>query len=116
MRPEALKYLYDIRQACGLLDEFIQGRTFEDYVNDALLQSAVERQFMIVGEALFQMLKVDPSFEQTITDVRRIINFRHVMVHGYATIEHRTVWGIVEKELPTLRREVDALLKEADPA
>jgi uncharacterized protein with HEPN domain len=75
----------------------------------------VERQFMIVGEALFQALKVDPALEHTITDARRIVNFRHVMVHEYGMVQSDTVWGTVHGRLPALRREVQALLAEAPP-
>ena len=31
MRLEALKYLYDIRKAAGLLNEFVRDKTFADY-------------------------------------------------------------------------------------
>ncbi len=30
MQLEARKYLYDIQQAAGLLDEFVTGKTFAD--------------------------------------------------------------------------------------
>jgi uncharacterized protein with HEPN domain len=36
------------------------------------------------------------------------------MVHGYASIKPETVWGVVDEELATLRREVDSLLASAD--
>jgi uncharacterized protein with HEPN domain len=114
MRPEALKFLYDVLQACDLLEEFTQDNAFDTYMNDALLRSAVERQFMIVGEAMFQALRIDPSLEDRISDARRIVNFRHVMVHDYATVDDRTVWGVVQRRLPTLRNEVEALLAAAE--
>ncbi len=114
MRPEVLKFLYDIRQACDLIEQFTQGKSYKSFENDQLLQSAVERQFMIAGEALFQALKVEPTLSESITDHRRIINFRHVMVHGYATIEPATVWGVVEGGLATLREEVETFLSDVN--
>ena len=35
MKLEAKKYLYDIRQAVALLNEFTAGRSFADYERDA---------------------------------------------------------------------------------
>ena len=66
MRLEARKYLYDVNSACGLIEEFIAGKSLEDYENDAMLQSAVERQFMIIGEALSQLLRKWPEFKKNI--------------------------------------------------
>jgi uncharacterized protein with HEPN domain len=106
MRPEALKLLHDIGQACELIARFTAGKTVEDFRNDIQLRSAVERQFITIGEALQQLLRVEPGLASSITDSRRIINFRNVMVHGYAQIVPDTVWGIVESGLPVLHDEV----------
>ncbi len=57
MHFEALKYLYDMEQACVLLSSFLVGKTFADYEADPMLRSAVERQLMIVGEALNRLRK-----------------------------------------------------------
>jgi uncharacterized protein with HEPN domain len=55
MRLEAKKYLFDIQSAASLITEFVSGKRFEDYRADALLRSAVERQFEVIGEALAQL-------------------------------------------------------------
>jgi uncharacterized protein with HEPN domain len=43
-------YLWDAREAARAIGAFASGRTLEDYEADAMLRSAVERQFEIVGE------------------------------------------------------------------
>ena len=110
MLPEVLKFLHDIQHACALIEQFTLGRTADDFSHDPQLRSAVERQFITIGEALQQMLRIDPELSNSITDTRRIINFRNVMVHGYAQITPDTVWGVVETGLSTLSKEVRQLL------
>ena len=80
MQLEARKYLFDIRQACDLLAEFTAGKSLSDYVTNAILRSAIERQFEIAGEALTKLLKVGPSLASALTDSKRIISFRNVLI------------------------------------
>ena len=61
MQPEAQKYLYDILQACEAVKQFLHGKNLDDYNDDLLLQSGIERQLMIIGEALNQAYKADPN-------------------------------------------------------
>jgi uncharacterized protein with HEPN domain len=84
---EIRKYVYDIQQACELLSEFTAGKTLDDYTANAMLRSAVERQFEIIGEALNQMLRRDPALTPRISDHQWIIAFRNRLIHGYADID-----------------------------
>ena len=110
--PEVRKYLYDISQACRLLSGFTAGKTFDDYAADALLRSAAERQFEIIGEALNQALRADPALETRISNTARIIAFRNRLIHGYASVSAEVVWGVIESHLLNLRAEVDQLLND----
>jgi uncharacterized protein with HEPN domain len=113
MQREAKKYLWDIQKAAGLISQFTAGRTFDEYMSDVMFRSAVERQFEIIGEAMTRLAKRDPDVAARITDFRGVIAFRNILIHGYATINHRLVWGVVETELAVLQREVDNLLAES---
>ena len=117
MRLEAKKYLFDIQQAAGRLEEFTSRQTFETDVADAMLRAAVERQFEIIGEALAQLRKLDQETCASVTDAARIIAFRNILIHGYADVDDRLVWNIVETKLATLIDDVARLLGTAwDPA
>ena len=110
MPLEARKYLYDIQQAIGLIEGFCAGKSFPDYQQNPMLRSAVERQFEIVGEAVSRLAQLSPALAERLTEYRRIIAFRNILIHAYATIDDRIVWGVVEGKLPQLRREVTQLL------
>ena len=114
MKLETAKYLWDIRRAAGLLVEFTRGKTFADYEGDVMLRSAVERQFTIIGEAMNGLARIDEATAGRITHYQRIIAFRNVLIHGYATADNQEVWDVIDADIPTLIREVDGLLAEYD--
>ena len=115
MQLESKKYLFDIQQAAGLLADFTRGKTFADYQDDPLLKSAVERQFEIIGEALARLARLDPETASRISEYRRIIAFRNILIHGYAQIDERLVWDVLEARLPPLAQEVNSPLGEQAP-
>jgi len=112
MRPESEKLLYDIGRSADRIAAFTLGKSFEQYRQDDLLRSGVERRFEIIGEALRQPSGVEPGIADRITDRRRIVGFRNILVHAYSTVDDRIVWGLIGKSLVDLRQEVGRLLKE----
>ena len=115
MQPDAAKFLEDVRQACELLETFTSGKSLADYLADPLLRAAVEREFILIGEALLQASRKDASLGSHITALPRIIGFRNILVHGYASIQNQTVWGVIENDLAPLKHQVENLLAQAGP-
>ncbi len=108
--------LEDIRKAAERIGKFTAGMNFDDYARNELLRSAVERQFEIAAEALNRLLKLAPQLATTVTEYRRIIDFRNLLSHGYDLVDDAIVWGVVEKNIPVLRREVETLLAQLGDA
>lgn len=110
MSPKAAKYLWDALTAIERIQRFIQDRAFDDYLRDDLLKSAVERQLEIVGEALGQLRKSDPEIAAQIADLPRVVAFRNVLIHGYASVDDVLVWGVVTDRLGALAQCLRDLL------
>ncbi len=112
MQLETKKFLYDISISTEKLKRFTQQKSWNDYLSNDLLKAGVERQFEIIGEALNQLDKIDHKTASKITDYQQIISFRNILIHGYAEIDDRLVWNIVETKLPTLIKEISRLESE----
>ena len=110
MEADSYKLLWDARRAAELVANFTGGKTFAEYQADQLLRSGVERQLAIVGEALNQLRQTDPATFNAIPEASRIVGFRNVLVHGYASVDNRIVWGIVQANLQSLLTALDSLL------
>ena len=109
MTEKSEKYLSDILMAIDLIEEFILGVDFISYEKDRKTQSAVERQFSIIGEALNQFKKIDTTI--TIENDKQIVAFRNRLVHAYDSLDNSIVWAIVNRHLKPLKSEIENLLK-----
>ncbi|MGH8832720.1 MAG: HepT-like ribonuclease domain-containing protein [Polaromonas sp.] len=104
--------MWDAQQAAERVARFTATKSFADYEADDFLRSAVERQFEIVGEALNQLSRLDPATATTIAELPRIVAFRNVLIHGYASVDNRIVWGVIEGSLSSLRASLSRLLAQ----
>ena len=93
-------------------ETFTRGLDEAAYSANEMAQSAVERKFEIIGEALNQLAKLDASLAARVPDLAQIVAFRNQLIHGYATVKVSTVWNITQSALPQLRIAVQALLDE----
>ena len=110
MKRDAKALLWDAKHAATAITEMTEGKTFEQVVGDIVLLSAVDRQFEIVGEALARLARIDEATARLISDLPRIVAFRNILIHGYASIDHSRVWAVIEKNLPALHRKLDEIL------
>ncbi len=112
MRREIAKLLWDVGEAGNRVIAFTYGKTLEEYTKNDLLRSAVERQLEIIGEALAQLRSVDPELAARVPDLRRIVDFRNLLIHGYAIVDDRLVWEIARTKVPALIESLPALGQE----
>lgn len=116
MQRDPRAFLWDALSAAEAIDGFVLGRDVSTYAADEMLHSAVERKFEIIGEALGQLARTDAGLAGCIPRLAQIVSFRNVLIHGYAVVNHETVWNVIQDALPELTATLRRLLAEAGSA
>lgn len=105
MSDELKRYLEDVLHSISMIEKFkMVSPSFEQYETNAMLKSAVQWQLSVIGEALNNALKMDPTL--SISNARKVVDMRNKLVHGYDEVEDTVVWNVIVKHLPLLKREV----------
>jgi uncharacterized protein with HEPN domain len=112
MNPESRERVRHALDACDAIAAFISGRTRDDYLAQAMLRSAVERQFEIIGESLSRATQLDPSVEISIPELRRIVGMRNRIIHGYDSVDDELLWSVATTNVPELAETLRVTLKE----
>ena len=73
-------------------------------VANKMVRAAAERQFEVVGEALAQLSKPDPSTAKRVADHRQIVAFHNVSIHGNALMEKPSRWDAVGHRVQPLKQ------------
>jgi uncharacterized protein with HEPN domain len=102
-------YLWDMLQAARRLQQFTANLGYDEYLDSTLVQSAVERQFEIIGEAARRMSE---SFVQANPQIRwsEWIGLRNIIAHQYDDIIQEQLWYSVVQEIPILIGQLESLI------
>jgi uncharacterized protein with HEPN domain len=101
--------LRDILESIERIERFaIQGRDAFD--EDELLQVWAVHHLQVIGEAA-RALPDSLRSENPQVPWSAIIGMRHILVHDYFGIDLDEVWTAVDRDLPLLREQIEAILR-----
>jgi uncharacterized protein with HEPN domain len=103
-------YLSEIAKWADYLLSRAKGRSREDYLNDLDFRLAVERAFILIGEAMVLLKRYHPAVGEELEDATKAIGFRNFLVHQYWNIDHRAVWTTVVTNVEPLKQAAERLL------
>lgn len=107
-------YLCDIIDACDSIASILAGISIETYAETREKRSAVEREFILIGEAASMLAKTRPDKLSRLSDGRKSIGFRNILTHNYASVDCETVYATALLDVPKLRRECLEILRETE--
>lgn len=108
MRRDAQR-LQDMVDAADMIAVYLSGVDQDRFLASSLLQDAVLRQFLVLGEAAF---RVSAGLRDRSPQIpwQQIAGLRHRLVHNYFGIDLDMVWQIASRRVPELRTLVSDLL------
>ena len=109
-------YLADILEACDAVQDVLAGVDLAADQRTRAIRSAVEREFILIGEAVGAVGRTDAASFAGISHARMIVGFRNVLTHDYAAVDDATVFSVAQSDLPVLRQECAALLEGLESA
>lgn len=100
--------LLDILEAIERIDRHAP-RTRSAFDRDELVQTWVVHHLEILGEAV-RSLSEELRASHLEVAWASIIGMRNILAHQYFGIDLEAVWVVIERDLPTLRVQIQAML------
>ena len=104
--------LKDILDAIAKIERYA-ARGREAFEQEELIQTWVLYHIQLIGEAAAQLGK---AFHQAhpVIPWPQIVAMRCVLVHEYLGVDLQEVWRTVERDLPALKNQIEALVKQLE--
>lgn len=107
-------YLLDIFNALQRIQAFAAGLTKEAFQQNNEKQSAILYQIIVIGEAT---KRLSPEIRQANSHIpwKDIAGMRDILAHQYDRINLKTLWDVVQRDVPELKQLLSPLLSDSEP-
>ncbi|TSC92403.1 MAG: hypothetical protein CEN91_460 [Candidatus Berkelbacteria bacterium Licking1014_85] len=105
--------LNHIVEAIEYIEEFVGNISKDKFFDDYEKQSAVIRQFEIIGETANNL---SPDFVNHYPQVNwsEVVSMRNAMIHDYFEVNIEIVWDTIKVDLPKLKSEINLILTKIE--
>lgn len=108
-------YIKDILSSMQDAEQFIEGMSYQQFVDDKKTVNAVVRAIEVIGEAA----KNVPSAIRTRYSAipwREMAGMRDKVTHFYFGVDRETIWIAVKERIPPLKPTIEQILKDLNSA
>lgn len=103
--------LAQIEDATQKVESLCSGKTFESFSEDWVAVMALERLFLIIGEAV-KRLPEDLFDRYPEVPWRKIASTRDRLAHGYDAVEGIILWNAATVSILEMRNTIKVMLSE----
>jgi uncharacterized protein with HEPN domain len=104
-------YIKDILQNMRDAEQFIEGMTYEQFVDDKKTFNAVVRVIEVIGEAA---KNVPPTIRARYPAIpwKEMAGMRDKVTHFYFGVDREAIWIAVKERIPPLKPTIEQILKD----
>ncbi len=112
MKKEDLAFIEHILDSINAIEKFSKKMDRKELDFNRLKQSAIVREIEIIGEAVKNVSEKTKNKYKKV-EWKKIAGTRDKMIHHYFGVDLDIIWGIIKKELPTLKKQMLEIKKES---
>ena len=102
-------FISDILASTSKIERYTEDLSYEDFQEDELVQDAVIKNLLDIGEAV-KNIPLEFRKEHTNIDWRGMAGLRDILVHAYFGVDLEIIWDIVENKVPVLKEQLSIFL------
>jgi uncharacterized protein with HEPN domain len=103
-------YLRHTLDAINQIESYTADLSYEEFLQDRLVQDGVIRQLEIIGEACRYLSEELRSLNPDLPWAQ-IIGLRNRLIHAYFDINLGIIWDIVQADIPSLKSRIREILE-----
>jgi uncharacterized protein with HEPN domain len=103
-------FIQHILESINLIEQYIEDKDQEDFLNIRQLQDSIIRRIEIIGEAV-KNLTDDFKVKYNEISWREIAGMRDILIHQYFGIDLNLTWKTIKEDLPQLKENLNKILK-----
>jgi uncharacterized protein with HEPN domain len=104
-------FIEDILESIELIKQYVEKMKIDNFKEDRKTIDAVVRNLEIIGEAS-RYVSEEIKQKYPKVDWKGVSGLRNRIAHEYFGLSVEIIWEIITKELPSLKKEIEQILKE----
>lgn len=110
MKRDDTVYLRHILDAINLIEEYLRGVSYDDFMINRMFQDAVIREIEIMGEAT-KNLSTELRDKYPNIPWKKMAGMKDKLIHGYFGVDLDAVWDTATKDIHELKDKIQKVIE-----